>query len=188
MKTINYQTYFQFIFKNIRRKSIMKYLLAFATLTTVGISFNAVAAEKPQINSVSFPMEISQNNTTPSPKQPRGEGRGRGNGDRLMERLNLTAEQQKQMESIRNKYQPQMTSLREQITVERDKMSTMLKNNDSQNNLRSQHQKISTMQEKMNNLRFESMLETREILTPQQRQQFSENMDGRRGNKERKQK
>jgi Spy/CpxP family protein refolding chaperone len=105
-----------------------------------------------------------------------------------MERLNLTAEQQKQMESIRNKYQPQMTSLREQITVERDKMSTMLKNNDSQNNLRSQHQKISTMQEKMNNLRFESMLEAREILTPQQRQQFSENMDERRGNKERKQK
>jgi Spy/CpxP family protein refolding chaperone len=75
-----------------------------------------------------------------------------------------------------------MDNIQEQMRVEREKMSMMMRNNESQNNLRSQHQKISALQQKMNNLRFESMLETRELLTPEQRQQFSAMMGEKRGN------
>jgi Spy/CpxP family protein refolding chaperone len=74
-----------------------------------------------------------------------------------------------------------MDNVQEQMRVEREKMSMMMRNNESQNNLRSQHQKISALQQKMNNLRFESMLETRELLTPEQRQQFSAMMGQKRG-------
>lgn len=156
-------------------KSKISYLLSFATLTFMGISFNAVASEKPVINSVNINTEIAQN---PTPTKQRGEGKK----NQLMEKLNLTTQQQQQIESIRTKYQPEMDNIQEQMRVERQKMNEMMKNNDSQNNLRSQHQKISTLQQKMNNLRFESMLETRELLTPEQRQQFSAMMGEKRGN------
>ncbi|MBL1209391.1 Spy/CpxP family protein refolding chaperone [Geminocystis sp. GBBB08] len=156
-------------------KSKINYLLTFITLTTMGISFNAVAAEKPIFNSINSTTEIAQNT---SPTKQRGENKG----DKLMEKLNLSAEQKQRIESIRTKFEPQMTSIREQMRIEREKMSTMMQNNESQNNLRAQHQKISALQQQMNNLRFESMLETREVLTPQQRQQFSQNMEERRAN------
>jgi Spy/CpxP family protein refolding chaperone len=156
-------------------KSKINYLLSFATLTFMGLSFNAVASEKPIISPTNITTEIAQNAT---PRRQRIDGKG----DKLMERLNLTSQQQQQMQSIRTKYQPEMDNIQEQMRVEREKMSMMMRNNESQNNLRSQHQKISALQQKMNNLRFESMLETREVLTPEQRQQFSAMMGQKRGN------
>lgn len=158
-------------------KSKISYLLSFAVLTSImGISFNAVASEKPVINFPTRSTEIPQDATQ---RREKGEGKG----DKLMEKLNLTTQQQQQMQSIRTKYQPEMDNIQEQMRGEREKMSTMMRNNESQNNLRSQHQKVSALQQKMNNLRFESMLETREILNTQQRQQFAEMMGERKPNR-----
>jgi periplasmic protein CpxP/Spy len=157
-------------------KNKISYLLSFAVLTSMGISFNAVASEKPAINFPPRSTEIPQDATQ---RREKGEGKG----DKLMDKLNLTTQQQQQMQSIRTKYQPEIDNISEQMRNEREKMSTMMRNNESQNNLRSQHQKISGLQQKMNNLRFESMLETREILNPQQRQELAEMMGERKGNR-----
>lgn len=153
-------------------KHTINYALIFATITTMGISFHAVALPNPVINST---IKITQN--TPPLKQ-----RWENKGDKLMEKLNLSAEQQQQIESIRSKYQPEIDNVKEQMQSEREKMSAMMKNNESQDNLRSQHQEIVALQQKMNNLRFESLLETREVLTLEQRQQFSQMMSERSSN------
>ncbi|BAQ62318.1 hypothetical protein GM3708_2724 [Geminocystis sp. NIES-3708] len=156
-------------------KTQINYLLSLAILSSIGISFSAVAAEKPIPNEANITTQIAQNTT---PTKQKGEGKK----DKLMEKLNLTSQQKQQMESIRSKYQPQINSLREQMRTEREKMSTMMRNNESENSLRAQHQSITALNQKMQNLRFESMLEMQEVLTPEQRQQFSQMMGERRAN------
>lgn len=156
-------------------KTQINYLLSFAILSSMGISFNAVAAEKPMLNTTNTTIQMAQNTAT-------NKQRGEGKKDKLMEKLNLTSQQQQQMESIRSKYEPQINSIRQQMRTEREKMSTMMANSESQNSLRAQHQSITALNQKMQNLRFESMLEMQQILTPQQRQQFSQMMGERRGN------
>ena len=80
------------------------------------------------------------------------------------------------MQEIRSKYKPQVEGLRENITGERSKLSQMMQENRSESELRRQHQKIVDIDRKIHNLRFEIMLEMREILTTEQRQKWAESM------------
>jgi Spy/CpxP family protein refolding chaperone len=95
---------------------------------------------------------------------------------KFTEKLNLTSLQQAQVENIRSEYHPQIRSLRENIRSERQKLAEMMNNNESEDNLRSQHTKIINLDQQIHNLRFESMLAIREVLTEQQRQQWAELM------------
>ena len=81
------------------------------------------------------------------------------------------------MQTIKSKYQPQIQTLREDISSEREKLAQMMVNNESTSNLRSQHQKILNLDQKMHNLRFEIMLEMREVLSAEQRQKWAESME-----------
>ena len=56
----------------------------------------------------------------------------------------------------------------------------MMQGNASENDLRNKHQEIVSLRQQMGNLRFESMLEMRKVLTPEQRQQFVQLMQERR--------
>ncbi|RMD70652.1 MAG: hypothetical protein D6822_03850 [Cyanobacteria bacterium J149] len=56
----------------------------------------------------------------------------------------------------------------------------MMRNNQSESQLRSQHQKIVTLDQQIHNLRFESMLEMRAVLTPEQRQEWANMMADRK--------
>jgi len=152
------------------------------SLATIPYSANVFAQEIKPISdlSVDLPMEIAQ---TKPMKREKGDGFPDG---RLWSRLNLTTTQQNQMQSIKQKYQPEMSTLREQIETEREKLATMMQNNQSETNLRSQHQKIISLDQKIHNLRFESMLEMRNVLTPEQRQEFSELMNERQANRQRR--
>ncbi len=101
---------------------------------------------------------------------------------RFWQKLNLTSEQQQQMQVVKQKYKPEMSSLRGQIQAEREKLATMMQGNQSDSSLRAQHQKIVNLDQQIHNLRFESMLEMRSVLNTQQRQEFAEMMGNRRAN------
>jgi Spy/CpxP family protein refolding chaperone len=103
----------------------------------------------------------------------------------FMKKLNLTPEQTTKIKQIRQKYQPQIDKIRNDLRSEREKLKGMMSSNQNTANLRTQHQKIVALNQQLNNIRFESMLETRELLTPQQRQQFAQMMEQKRPNRNR---
>lgn len=106
--------------------------------------------------------------------------------EKFIEKLNLTADQKQKIQVIRQKYQPEIQQTHQSLRAEKSKLREMMVNNQSSDQMRNQHRKIVALNQKLNNLRFESMLEIREVLTAQQRQDFASMMEkrknGRRGN------
>jgi Spy/CpxP family protein refolding chaperone len=152
-------------------KILIRLFLA-TTLISLGLETNLVSAES--INSPNFnryPEYLAQ--------RRRGNFKGFGN-ERLVEKLNLSNEQKEQMQQIRQKYQPTLSQLRENLNSERQKLREIMASNESISNIRSQHQKIISLDQELHKLRFESVLEMRQVLTPEQRQTFANLMNQRR--------
>ncbi|MEM6503504.1 MAG: Spy/CpxP family protein refolding chaperone [Cyanobacteria bacterium P01_C01_bin.89] len=155
-------------------------LLAGATLAYLphlGLGLDATAnstAGDAQIESAE-PTYLAQSD--PAAEDARG-GRGRrGNGPGWLRELNLTEAQQTQMQAIKEKYRPQMEQQRAEGKAAKDQMRQLMSNpNTSNDQLRSQHQKLQQLRQSKGNLRFESMLEMRTVLTPEQRQQMAQRM------------
>ncbi|WP_017292478.1 Spy/CpxP family protein refolding chaperone [Geminocystis herdmanii] len=158
-------------------KNQIKFILSFVTLATLSFSGNVMASETLKQDSLSF--ETSK----PTYLAQMGQ-RGKRKGERgdFMEKLNLTTEQQQKMQSIRTKYQPQMDSIRQEMRTERETLRQMMTNNNSSDSLRSQHNKIASLNQRMADLRFQSMLEMREVLTSEQRQQWNQMMEEKKAN------
>lgn len=93
--------------------------------------------------------------------------------DRLVERLDLTPEQEQELNSIRDKYSQEIETNRGQLREGHQKLREMMASDSSVADLRQQHQQVMSLGDNLANLRFESMLEIREILTPEQRQELA---------------
>jgi Spy/CpxP family protein refolding chaperone len=108
-------------------------------------------------------------------------GPGGGRGERWLQQLNLSPQQQQQLSAIRQKYRGQMEPLRQQLRANQDELRRLMAS-DSANaaNIRAKHDQIAGLRQQLDQLRFESMLESREILSPEQRQQLAQLMNTRR--------
>ncbi|MFP4300259.1 MAG: Spy/CpxP family protein refolding chaperone [Spirulinaceae cyanobacterium] len=116
--------------------------------------------------------------------QNRGGRRGGPDaGGRFLQQLNLTSEQQQQIQSIRDKYKGQMDEQRDSMQAARQQLGALMASDASVEQLRAQHNEVMRLQQNMANLRFESMLETRQVLTPTQRQELSQMTQERRNNR-----
>lgn len=104
-------------------------------------------------------------------------GGRRGN---LMEELDLTATQRNQLQSIRSEYQPRLMEQKEALEDAYETLRDMMTDDASTSAVRRQHQQVQALRQEMSDLRFESMLEMREVLTPDQREEFAELMEDRR--------
>lgn len=128
-------------------------------------------------------------------QRPGGNNPGRGSGgggqwagkEGWLEQLNLTAEQQQEIQAIRDRYQTQMQASRDQMRQNMERMSQMMAGNTSDNDLRNQHNQILQARQQMGQMHFEQMLAIRNVLTPEQRQQFAQLMQQRRENRENRQ-
>ncbi|WP_330203756.1 Spy/CpxP family protein refolding chaperone [Cyanobacterium sp. Dongsha4] len=160
--------------------NLIRHSLIFVTLAGFGFTGNASASNYEQNPNVNSHLNISTQSRQIIAQKRWGDDDKEYKGEKLIERLNLTTEQRNQMTQIRNKYQPQFNSLREQIRTQRNTLSQMMRNNQSESQLRSQHQKIVTLDQQIHNLRFESMLEMRAVLTPEQRQEWANMMADRK--------
>lgn len=108
-----------------------------------------------------------------------GRGQGGPNGG-LMQQLNLSEQQQQQIQAIRERYQPQLEQGREAMKQAHEQFRNLMTGNANESQVRAQHQQIQQLAQQMGSLRFESMMEIRNVLDESQRQQFAEMMDERR--------
>lgn len=126
-----------------------------------------------------------QGNGNPS----NGESQGirvsqRGGGQRgpggLMQNLNLSEQQQQQIQSIRDRYESQFEQNRNAMEQAREQLRTLMTGNANDSQIRAQHQQVQQLAQQMGNLHFESMMEIRNVLDASQRQKFGEMMNQRR--------
>jgi periplasmic protein CpxP/Spy len=92
----------------------------------------------------------------------------------LFQQLNLTKEQAEQIKQIHLQYQQQILSKKQDIVRLQQQLSDMLMGTEAVSLLRAKNQQLSILRQEMESLHFESMLATRETLTPQQRLKFRE--------------
>jgi Spy/CpxP family protein refolding chaperone len=104
--------------------------------------------------------------------------RGLGGG-KLMEQLNLSEAQKQQLAAIRQKYQGQIQQLRENMRSERQELRDLMAGTADEATIRRQHEQVVQLSQQMHNLRFESMLAMRQVLTVEQRSQFAQLMQQR---------
>jgi Spy/CpxP family protein refolding chaperone len=159
--------------------SLIRIYLATALIT---LSCSSTIAVTEPLTSSNF-----SNETPYLDRRPNISREVRESGERrLLEQLNLTSEQQEVITQIQQKYAEQITQSKNTLRAERDKLQEMMTGNESTANIRSQHEKVVNLDRQLHNLRFESMLEMREVLTPEQRQQFASIMDEKRANFQRR--
>ncbi|WP_036480067.1 Spy/CpxP family protein refolding chaperone [Myxosarcina sp. GI1] len=128
---------------------------------------------------------INSNNSDTSMKiaQARPKhGKRHGRGDRLeklQEQLDLSTEQRRQIEQIEQQSETETEDLRQQLEEAHQQMQTLLSSDASTDELRQQHQQMQELHQQLDNNRFETKLQVREILTPEQRTQLAETMQRR---------
>ena len=99
--------------------------------------------------------------------------------ENLFQQLNLTSQQKRKISQIRHQYQAQIVRLKEDLKIAQQQLAAMLAGTDSVTTIRAKHEEISKFRHQLATLHFESILATREILTPQQRQKFAEIIEAR---------
>lgn len=152
----------------VRRR---RYLLTLvALILSVVYSFPVFATAPANLFKNNFPHLITQtiiadrSNSSVQPEQTVS----------LFQQLNLTEQQHKQLNKIHHQYRQQIFKKKDTIAKLQQQLSDMMVGTESVELLRQKNQELNLMRQEMSSLRFESMLATREILTPQQRQKFRE--------------
>ncbi len=92
----------------------------------------------------------------------------------LFQQLNLTTEQQKKIEQIHLIYYPRIITIREKLTAIKEELTAMMASTEPAINIRSKHQEILNLRQELGKLQLETMLETREVLTLEQRKNFAD--------------
>lgn len=111
-----------------------------------------------------------------------GDKRGmRGGIDRLSQQLDLTSEQSEQIEAIQEQSETENQALFEQLQTNRQQMQSLLTSDAARQQLQANHQQEQNLRQELSNNRFETMLEIREVLTPEQRTQMAELVSQHRG-------
>ena len=102
-------------------------------------------------------------------------------GGQLIQQLDLTDEQRAQIEAIQAKYADDLGPNNQNLNTAYQELRTMMIGDTPDEAIRSKHDEIRTMRQQSADLRFESMLEVRQVLTTEQRQELADLMEQRRG-------
>lgn len=126
-----------------------------------------------------FPTEapLAERQEQVQAQRPR-RGTGR-RGENLLEPLNLTESQRQQIASIREQYRGKANPLRDKMRAAQAEMRSLMAGSESETVIRAKHQEIVNLRQQLDQLRFEGMLETRAVLTPEQRSQFNQQLEQR---------
>lgn len=114
--------------------------------------------------------------------RPDGNGGGyQGNGEqpRWLDQLNLSPSQTQQINQIRDRYRNRIDERKSRLFEAHQNLRQLMASDASNNEVRSQYRKVSDLRTEVSSLRFESMLEMREVLTPAQRSQLDDVMSSR---------
>ncbi len=100
--------------------------------------------------------------------------------EKLIEQLDLSEEQAEQIRTIREEARAENEDLRTQVQQAREQMRSLLDSDASNAELEQQHERMQALHQQMGDRRFQTMLQIREVLTPEQQQQLAELMEQRR--------
>lgn len=142
---------------------------------------STVAIANPQLHTKTLNSAFWDSSVAQMPRRDRGEGRREGRG-KFLEKLNLTSDQKQQLSAIRQKYRGQIEPIQNDMQIVQRELFDMMAGVDSTDAIRTKYQEAAQLRQKLGNLRFQSMLEMREVLTPQQRTQLAQMMEHRRRN------
>ncbi len=126
---------------------------------------------------------LSQTTNSPSetvqPDLPANSGQTGKRGQWLQE-LNLTPEQLKQLQAVRQQYNGQLSQKVQNLKQARQEMVELMSGTATDQQLRAKFDQIEALHQEVAKLRFDSMLAMRSLLTPEQRQQFAQKMQQHR--------
>lgn len=117
-----------------------------------------------------------QSNDVPTVAQRGSRG---DRAEKLIEQLDLSEEQAEQIRAIREQSRAANQDLFEQSQQAREQMRSLLANGASNAELEQQHERMQALHQQMGDRRFQTMLQIREVLTPEQQQQLAELMEQR---------
>ena len=100
---------------------------------------------------------------------------------RLMQELDLTPEQQQNLQAIRAQYKDQINQRQQDLRQASQELRSLMISDADTNQIRAKHQQVQQLRQQLEELNFESMLAMREVLTPEQRREFGQLMEQRRG-------
>jgi periplasmic protein CpxP/Spy len=100
----------------------------------------------------------------------------------LMEELNLGQEQQQKLRAIQYRYKNRIEGLQEGIHQSTQEFRSLMITNIDSGQIRNKYQEVQQLQQQLEDLRLESILEMREVLTPDQRSRFAQMMEQRKNN------
>jgi Spy/CpxP family protein refolding chaperone len=96
--------------------------------------------------------------------------------NRVLLQLDLTPEQLTQIRNISDKYRRDNMTLRKELSQNRQQLNTMLGSDASSEELQAQHTKVENLSSQLSNNQFTTLLETREVLTAEQKAKLAELM------------
>lgn len=107
---------------------------------------------------------------------------GRGNRmEQLLQQLDLSSEQSQQIEAIQEQFRSENEALWQEIQANKQQMGNLLSSDASNEELRQQYQQLQSLRQQLSDNRFENMLQVRDVLTPEQRNELAQIMEQRRG-------
>lgn len=101
-------------------------------------------------------------------------GKGMDHHEGWLKKLDLTADQKKKLDAVREERKAAMKSTMEQARAEHEKLHQLMQGDAPEADLRAQHDKVLEFHTAGGKERFESMLKIRAILTPDQRKKMGE--------------
>ena len=112
------------------------------------------------------------NNPNNPPKKPEAQ-------NSILQQLNLTWFQRQRIKQIHRQYQHRILQTKNQLKSLQEQLTEMMAGTDSITAIRAKNRELVLLRQKVGELHFESMLATREVLTPEQRQKFKEIIESR---------
>lgn len=94
----------------------------------------------------------------------------------LIQELNLTSDQVQRMQAVRQQYKDQIAQTSQRLRQAQQELQTLMASTATANQVRDKHRQVVALQQQLGELRFESTLALRELLTPQQRIKYVEHM------------
>ncbi|NEO77002.1 Spy/CpxP family protein refolding chaperone [Moorena sp. SIO4G3] len=111
---------------------------------------------------------------------PEGQQHPKSSKHRLMRQLKLNQVQRQQLKAIKLEYEESIIDLRQEVSQAKLTLSELMVGTADRETIRTQYQQVQLLNRQLGELHFESMLQMREVMTPEQRIQFAQFMRQRR--------
>ena len=118
--------------------------------------------------------------TLPFARNCAGHQRQSWDGQRLTQELKLNPEQNQKLQSIHLQYKDQISQRQKALHQATQELRQLMAGTANPDQIRAKHEQVEQMRQQLEELRFESMLAMREVLTLDQRSRFAQLMQQRR--------